>query len=246
MTTVAKLDKRQYSAPQSAVHVRHARGTLQWGTVGRYATADGTHASSDLNDAAEIFTAVRPRLFGVAYRMLGGVADAEDIVQDVWLRWQTCDRAAVRDATAFLMTATTRLCINTLQSAHARRETHAEPWLAEPVDTGADPALRAERAEALKFATSMLLAKLPPAERAAYILREAFDYPYDLIARTIRVTDVNARQLVSRAKKHLATDRCESTSAADRHRLLTAFVTAARAGDMAALENVLVTDAAAA
>ncbi len=183
MTTVAKLDKRQYSAPQSTVHVRHPRGTLRWGTVGRYATADGTHGSSDLNDAAEIFTAVRPRLFGVAYRMLGGVADAEDIVQDVWLRWQTCDRGAVRDATAFLMTATTRLCINTLQSAHARRETHAGPWLPEPVDTGADPALDAERAEALKFATSMLLEKLPPAERAAYILREAFDYPYELIAQ---------------------------------------------------------------
>jgi RNA polymerase sigma-70 factor (ECF subfamily) len=177
--------------------------------------------------------------------MLGGVADAEDIVQDVWLRWQACDRAAVRDATAFLITATTRLCINTLQSAHARRETHAGPWLAEPVDTDADPALGAERAEALKFATSMLLAKLPPAERAAYILREAFDYPYDLIARTIRVTDVNARQLVSRARKHLATHRWESTSAADRRRLLTAFVTAARAGDMAALENVLVSDAVA-
>jgi RNA polymerase sigma-70 factor (ECF subfamily) len=245
MTTVAKLDKRQYSAPQSTVHVRHPRGTLRWGTVGRYATADGTHGSSDLNDAAEIFTAVRPRLFGVAYRMLGGVADAEDIVQDVWLRWQTCDRGAVRDATAFLMTATTRLCINTLQSAHARRETHAGPWLPEPVDTGADPSLDAERAEALKVATSMLLEKLPPAERAAYILREAFDYPYELIARTIRVTDVNARQLVSRARKHLATDRCESTSPADRHRLLTAFVTAARAGDMAALENVLVSDAVA-
>lgn len=246
MTTLAKLDKRQYSAPQSNVNVRHQRGTLLWGTVGRYATADETHASSDLNAAAEVFAAVRPRLFGVAYRMLGGVADAEDIVQDVWLRWQTCDRSAVRDATAFLMTATTRMCINTLQSAHSRRETYAGPWLPEPVDTSADPALGAERTEALKFATSMLLEKLPPAERAAYILREAFDYPYDLIARTIRVTEVNARQLVSRARKHLATDRCESASPADRHRLLTAFVTAARAGDMAALENVLAADAAAA
>jgi RNA polymerase sigma-70 factor (ECF subfamily) len=245
MTIVAKLDKRKYSAPQSNVNVRRPRGTLKWGTVSRCATEDGTHAPSDMNDAAEIFAAVRPRLFGVAYRMLGGVADAEDIVQDVWLRWQTCDRAAVRDAAAFLMTATTRLCINTLQSARARRETYAGPWLPEPVDTGADPALGAERAEALRFATSMLLEKLPPAERAAYILREAFDYPYELIARTIRVSDVNARQLVSRARKHLATDRCESTSAADRLRLLTAFVTAARAGDMAALEDVLVSDAVA-
>ena len=242
MTVVAKRDKRGYHAidyaPQAKVNARHGQGAMQWAAV-------ALPTSPDLRDAIDVFAAVRPRLFGVAYRMLGGVADAEDIVQDVWLRWQTCDRGAVRDATAFLMTATTRLCINTLQSAHARRETHAGPWLPEPVDTGADPALDAERAEALKFATSMLLEKLPPAERAAYILREAFDYPYELIARTIRVTDVNARQLVSRARKHLATDRRESTSPADQHRLLTAFVTAARAGDMAALENVLVSDAAA-
>jgi RNA polymerase sigma-70 factor, ECF subfamily len=242
MTVLAKLDNRGYhaidSAPQAKVNARHGRGAVQWAAV-------TPPNSPDLSDAIDVFAAVRPRLFGTAYRMLGSVVDAEDIVQDVWLRWQTCDRAAVRDATAFLITATTRLCLNTLQSAHARRETCAGSWLPEPIDTVSDPALGAERTEALKHATSMLLERLAPAERAAYILREAFDYPYELIGKKIRVSDVYARQLVSRARRHLATDRSESASPAERRRLLAAFVTAARAGDMTALENVLAADAAA-
>lgn len=199
---------------------------------------------ADLGDATEIFANVRPRLFGIAYRMLSSVADAEDIVQDVWLRWQSCDRAAVRDAAAFLMTTTTRMCINHMQSAHSRRETHVGPWLPEPVDTSADPALGAERGEALHVATLILLERLSPTERAAYILREAFDYPYELIGSTIAVTEVNARQLVSRARKHLAAGRREATSRADQRRLLSAFVTAAHTGDMTALKTVFAAEAA--
>ena len=200
--------------------------------------------SSDLGDATEIFATVRPRLFGIAYRMLSSVVDAEDIVQDVWLRWQSCDRDAVRDAVPYLMTATTRMCINHMQSAHARRETYLGPWLPEPVDTGADPALGAERCEALEVATLILLERLTPTERAAYILREAFDYPYGLIGTTIQVTEVNARQLVSRARRHLATDRHESPGPTDPRRLLTAFVTAAHTGDMSALETLFAAEAA--
>ena len=109
--------------------------------------------------------------------MLGSAAEAEDVVQDVWTRWQSTDRRVVRDPPAFLATTTTRLAINVLQSARARRETYVGPWLPEPVDTSADPHLGAERSEALELATVMLLEKLAPTERAAYVLRETFDYP---------------------------------------------------------------------
>lgn len=204
--------------------------------------ADGNRVSDDLDAAAAIFTAARSRLFGVAYRMLGTVSEAEDIVQDVWLKWQSYDRDTVRDPVAFLMTATTRLCITELTSARARRETYIGPWLPEPVDTSADPALGAERAEALQFATLMLLEKLSSPERAAYVLREAFDYPYALVAETIQVSEVNARQLVSRARKHLDSERREPVSTDEQQRLLTAFVAAAQNGDLAMLEELFAAD----
>ena len=132
-----------------------------------------TSMSDELDDAVAVFSAVRRRLFGIAYRMLGTASEAEDIVQDVWVRWQTYDRSTVRDPAAFLATAATRLPINVLQSAHSRRETYIGPWLPEPVNTADDPALGAERGEALGFAMLLLLEKLTPTERAAYILREA-------------------------------------------------------------------------
>jgi DNA-directed RNA polymerase specialized sigma24 family protein len=114
--------------------------------------------------------------------MLGSVAEAEDIVQDVWLRWQSTNRSAIKNPTAYLVTTTTRLCINVTQSARSRRETYVGPWLPEPVDTGVDPGLGAERGEALNLAVLVLLEKLCPTERAAYVLREAFDYSYRQIA----------------------------------------------------------------
>src|SRR3954454_5513730 len=110
--------------------------------------------------------------------MLGSASEAEDIVQDVWLRWQSADRRAVLDPPAFLATTTTRLAISVAQSARSRHETYVGPWLPEPVDTSADPTLGAERGEALELAVLMLLEKLTPTERAAYILREAFDYSH--------------------------------------------------------------------
>src|SRR5689334_19492270 len=105
-----------------------------------------------LDDAVTVFVSVRPRLFGIAYRMLGSAFEAEDVLQDVWLKWQTIDRSRVRDAPAYLATATMRHAINVLQSARVRRETYVGPWLPEPVDTSADPRLGAERGEALEFA----------------------------------------------------------------------------------------------
>jgi len=195
-----------------------------------------------LDDAAAVFAEVRPRLFGIAYRMLSSAAEAEDLVQEVWLRWQNADRTAVLDPAAYLATATTRLAINATQSARARRETYVGPWLPEPVDTSADPYLGAERAEALEFAVLLLLERLSPNERAAYVLREAFDYPYGQIADILQLSEVAVRQLVSRARKHLAAERRAPVGAAEQRKLLTTFVTAARSGDLAALENLFAAD----
>ena len=196
-------------------------------------------SAPDVDEAAATFAQLRPRLFGIAYRMLGSVADAEDVVQDVWIRWQEYDRSAVRDPAAFLATATTRLAINELQSARVRREAYVGPWLPEPIDTGDDPELAAERDEALEFAVLLLLERLSPTERAAYVLREAFAYPYDRIAEIVQTTEANARQLVSRARRHIADGRRASVRSADRQRLLDAFRDAAHDGDLDALESVV-------
>ena len=136
----------------------------------------------EYDDGLSAFFPVRARLFGIAYRMLGSAAQADDIVQDVWLRWQSADRSVVQNPQAFLATTTTRLCINLAQSAHSRRETCIDAWLPEPVDTSSNPALGVERGEALRLAVLVLLEKLSPTERAAYILHEAFDYSYRQIA----------------------------------------------------------------
>jgi len=175
--------------------------------------------------------------------MLGSAADAEDVVQDVWLKWQADDRRTVSNPGAFLATTTTRLAVNLLKSAHARRETYIGPWLPEPVDTSADPALGAERAAALELAVLQLLEKLSPTERAAYVLREAFGYPYPEIAKILQITEPNARQLFSRARKAIAAQRRTSVGPAQLRPLLEAFLTAARAGDVGELESLLAADA---
>lgn len=196
----------------------------------------------DLDRAVAVFGEVRPRLFGIAYRMLGSVAEAEDLVQDVWLRWQGTDRSAVHNPAAFLATAITRLAINALQSARARRETYIGPWLPEPVDTSADPLLGAERAEALELAVLLLMERLSANERAAYVLREAFDYPYAQIADILQSSEAAVRQLVSRARKHVVGERRARVAATEQRRLLSAFVTAARSGELAALEELFAAD----
>jgi RNA polymerase sigma-70 factor (ECF subfamily) len=171
--------------------------------------------------------------------MLGNAAEAEDVVQDAWLRWQAADRALVRDTAAFLTTMTSRLAINVIQSARVRRQTDASPWAQEPVDTSADPRVEAERREALSLAVSLLLETLTPAERAAYILREAFDYPYRQIAHVLRLEEANARQVVTRARHHVANSRRMSANSTEQRCLLNAFVVAAQGGDVAGLEAVL-------
>jgi RNA polymerase sigma-70 factor (TIGR02957 family) len=202
----------------------------------------GPEGVADLEGAAAVFTSLRPRLFGIAYRMLGSASEAEDLVQEVWLRWQKYDRSTVDNPAAFLATTTTRLAINTLQSARMRRETYIGPWLPEPVDTSADPYLGAERGEALEFAALLLMEKLTPNERAAYVLREAFDYPYGQIAGILQLAEPAVRQLVSRARKHVTGERRTPVSAVAQRELLTSFITAARSGDMTALERLFAAD----
>jgi len=174
--------------------------------------------------------------------MLGSAAEAEDIVQDVWVRWQTADRSPVRNSLAFLVAATTRLAINVLHSARARREICSGSWLPEQVDTTSDPVSWAERGEALNVAVQLLLEKLSPTERAAYVLREAFNYPHRDIAAVLQVEEANARQLVTRARERVSGGRRAPVNAAEQRRLLKAFVTAARTGDLARLERVFVSD----
>jgi RNA polymerase sigma-70 factor (ECF subfamily) len=194
------------------------------------------------DDGLSAFLSVRPRLFNIARRMLGGAAEAEDIVQEAWVRWQTTDRRRVRDAAAFLATTTTRLAINVMQSARSRRETYAEPWLPEPVDIRDDPGLRAERGQALAVGVDVLLQTLSPTERAAYILREAFDYAYRDIAAVLSLEEANARQVVTRARQRVASDRRTSAGSTEPRRLLDSFLTAARHGDVAGLERMLVSE----
>jgi len=190
------------------------------------------------DDGLSVFLRMRPRLFGIAYHMLGSAAQAEDVVQDAWLRWQTTDRTIVRDAAAFLATTVTRLAINVMQSARMRRETCVGSWQPEPVDTSRDPRLAAERDQALVCGIRILLEKLTPTERAAYILREAFDYAYRDIASVLRLGEANARQVVTRARQHIASGRTTGTSSAEEEHLLQTFIAAAQDGDVASLEHL--------
>jgi RNA polymerase sigma-70 factor, ECF subfamily len=162
------------------------------------------NSMSSPDDGLSAFLSVRSRLFRTAYRMLHSAAEAEDIVQEAWMRWQTADRTVVRDPAAFLVTTATRLSINAMQSARVRRETYVGLSPIEAIDPGEDPALRAERFDGLRRGILVLTATLSPTERAAYILREAFEYPYRDIAIILRLAESNARQLVTRARQHLA------------------------------------------
>jgi RNA polymerase sigma-70 factor (ECF subfamily) len=197
---------------------------------------------ASIDEVAEEFQRHRPRLFGVAYRILGSASEAEDVLQEVWLRWQAYDRDAVQDPLAFLVTTTTRQALTVLQSARVRRETYIGPWLPEPIDTGASPELAAEHDEALGIAVLHLLESLSPTERAAYVLHEAFGYPHEQIADILETSEAASRQLVSRARKHLATGPRRSVGPDEQRRLLEAFLAAARQGDLSRLEHLFAED----
>ncbi|MFJ5215737.1 sigma-70 family RNA polymerase sigma factor [Streptomyces sp. NPDC088354] len=194
--------------------------------------------ADELREAEAAFHDARRLTFKVAYRMLSSASEAEDVLQEAWIRWQACDRSQVRNPQAFLTTMVTRLAANVLQSARVRRENYVGSPLPEPVDSQGDPALRTENGEALEVAVRMLMERLTPAERVAYVLRMAFDYPYPQIAGILGQSQANARQLVSRARRHLAAEKRARVPAADHQRFLGAFLTAARAGNVAVLEKL--------
>jgi RNA polymerase sigma-70 factor (ECF subfamily) len=185
------------------------------------------------------FHTVRPRLFGIAYRVTGSTAEADDVVQDTWLRWQRADRSEVQDPASFLATTTRRLAINVIQSAHARHETATEVPLLEAAGPQADPLDEVVQHESLRRALRTLLARLSPVERAAYVLRMAFDYPHGQVARLLGVSEDNARQIVLRARRRLAGGNARAVDAAEEQQLVAAFVDAAERGALAPLEHLL-------
>ena len=201
-------------------------------------------AADELDRAMAVFAGERPRLFQVAYRTLGSVSDTEDVVQEAWLRWQRTDRAVVRNPAAFLATTTSRLARNTTRSARRRHETHADPQDWEPADPAAGPEDSAERDEAVGQAVLLLLQTLSPMERAAYVLREAFDYPYRRIAEILQVSPVYTRQLVARAHRGIAARARRPVEPARHGQLVRAFLAASRTGNLSALERLLAADAA--
>ena len=192
------------------------------------------------DDGFSVFFSTRARLLGIAYRILKSAADAEDLVQDVWIRWQTTERSTIRDAAAFLTTMTTRLAINVLRSARSCRERPFGSLLQESVDTCPDPRVEAERGEELRGAALVLLEKLSPAERAAYVLREAFDYSYREVSNILRLEEANARQLVGRARQHIADGEQSPVNSAEQRRFHAAFLAAAQKGALAKFESFLV------
>jgi RNA polymerase sigma-70 factor (ECF subfamily) len=191
------------------------------------------------DDGVATFVKARSRMLALAVRTLGNVAEAEDVVQDVWLRWQNIDRDGIRNASAFLTTTTVRLAINRATGARTRHETPLEVWLGEPVDPHAGPGLLAERSQSLQAALLVLLERLSPPERAAYLLREAFNYSYRHIARVVGVSEANSRQLVTRARRHLTDGRRLPVSSAQLRRIAGALIEATQKGDFASLEAVL-------
>ncbi|WP_433356384.1 sigma-70 family RNA polymerase sigma factor [Microtetraspora malaysiensis] len=191
-----------------------------------------------------MFVSAAPRLFAIGLRVLHDVGEAEDVVQETWLRWAHADRSVIISPPAFLALTTTRLAINVAQSARRRRETFADPWLPETTDRSVTPETAAERHEAVDTAIRLLLERLTPAERAVYLLRIAFDYPYRRISEILHLTESHARQLVRRARDRLAAERRHAVSTTAHRRLVRTFLAAAQAGDLTELEEMLAADVA--
>jgi RNA polymerase sigma-70 factor (ECF subfamily) len=212
------------------------------------------------DDATRTFDQLRPRLQGIGYRMLGSIADAEELVQDAWLRWHAADVATLDNAEAWLVTVTTRLAIDRLRRAKAERAHYAGFWLPEPRldpdqrppapssassdEAPATPEQLLERADDVSVAFLMLLERLGPEARAAFLLREVFDADYAELARALDKSEAACRQIVSRAKAQLKSGRPrQPVSSETHHRLLAGFAEAARSGDLAALQSLLAQDA---
>ena len=192
----------------------------------------------------EEFDALRPSAFAVAYRMLGSVSEAEDVVQEGFLRLHRARAGGERieSPRAYLSTVVSRLSLDHLRSARARRETYVGEWLPEPL-VGDDPARKAEIADSLSLAFLVLLESLSPEQRAAFLLREVFDEPYDRIAEIVGTSEANARQLAARARRHVEERRPRYEASRDqREALATRFFAAAEDGDLQGLEELLAHD----
>ncbi|MCI0776828.1 MAG: RNA polymerase sigma-70 factor [Chloroflexi bacterium] len=194
----------------------------------------------------DTFTEYRPLLFSIAYRMLGSVMDAEDAVQETYLRWERADESGIESPKAYLSTIITRLSIDQLRSARVQREQYIGPWLPEPLVTekGADMEDRAVLADSLSMAFLVMLESLGPIERAAFLLREVFDFEYAELARILEKSEANCRQLVHRAKEHVKEHRPRfDASNAQAQEIAAQFLHAATTGDMDRLLGLLAGDA---
>jgi RNA polymerase sigma-70 factor (TIGR02957 family) len=196
-----------------------------------------------VSDVAEDFEAQRPRLFGLAYRLLGSASEAEDAVQDAYLRLHAADPVLIESLPAWLTKVVTNLCLNRLTSARARREVYPGPWLPEPVltdDRTLGPQDTAEQRESVSIALLSLMERLSPTERAAFVLREAFAYSHFEVAEILETSEANARQLYRRAGQRLGEPRQRyQPDRAQWRRLVDRFFTAARAGDVDGLVEIL-------
>jgi RNA polymerase sigma-70 factor (ECF subfamily) len=199
---------------------------------------------STRTDAAAEFAVHRSAMFGIAYRMLGSVMDADDVVQEAYLKWERADRAAVESPRAFLSTIVTRLSIDALREARRRREVYVGEWLPEPLVTGADPESETGLAESLSTAFLLLLETLGPAERAAFLLREVFGQEYAEIAQVLDKSEANCRQMVKRARDRLAArEQRFEPNAQEQERLLSEFLAGAQTGDYERIKRTLAEEA---
>jgi len=196
-------------------------------------------------DTAATYDAERPRLVALAYRMLGTPDDADDVVQDAWLRWSAADHASIEEPAAWLTTVTTRLAIDRLRSARHRREVYVGPWLPEPVAEAGDPYLAAASADSLTLAFLTVLERLEPVERAVLLLHDVFGYPFADVAAHVDRTEAAARQIAKRARERVRSAHPRVDPAPDRataERLAEAFFAAVAVGDVDGLRAMLTDD----
>ena len=193
--------------------------------------------------ATDAFVQHRNLLFTVAYEMLGSAADAEDVLQETWLRWADVDRDEVRDERAYLVRITTRLSLNRMRTVARRREAYVGPWLPEPLLTTPDVAEDVELADSVSTAMLLVLETLSPTERAVFVLREVFDLPYDEIAAAVDKSPAAVRQVAHRAREHVEARRPRAAvTARERDEVIARFLGAAATGDLQALMDVLAPD----
>ncbi|QNP75976.1 RNA polymerase sigma-70 factor [Streptomyces roseirectus] len=197
-------------------------------------------------DKAEEFQELRPLLFSLAYRLLGSVSEAEDAVQETWLRY-AASPVEPRSVKAFLSTTVTRIALDVLRSARVRRESYVGPWLPEPLltDPYEDPARAAELADSVSLAALLLLERLSPLERAVFVLRDVFDFPFPEVAEAVGRSESACRQLAVRARRHMAADRPRfTTTRTEQEELAARFFDALREGDVLGLQGLLAADVA--